>query len=283
MKKSIIFCISGIISILLTGVIPSLFIELIPIDFRVFAIIICILFAIIFSLIYAIFYNKYSKSEKKESEKLRDEIKNLKIEKDTLEKQKQMLEKEKEKLISEKKTAIDRNLELESIVNKYVQNSYAATGIVFNKNYSKVLLAYHKRQKKWIPPGSHIDGVEFFHEIVIESARRETGYTIDFHESHNYEEYKDDNCFIVPCPFSVQVETQIANEGHEFHYDALYILTADEEEKVSTPGTHKVQWLTLKQLEDFAKRGNTYPDVIRSVNEALQIIYAQKGGDQNEV
>ena len=171
---------------------------------------------------------------------------------------------------------------MEEIIKKYTCDSYAATGLVFNNDFTKVLLAYHERQKRWIPPGSHVEGVQYFHDVVLKSAQKETGYTVRFHESHNYEKYTDANCCVVPCPFSVQVETQIDGEGHRTHYDALYILVADENEEILKPGTHKIKWLSTKRLEAFARRNDTYPDVVQSVSEALKLIKAQNGGVQDE-
>ena len=144
---------------------------------------------------------------------------------------------------------------------------------MFDKNFKYILLAYHEKQKRWIPPGSHVVGVKYFHEEVLESIHRETGYQqISFVELSDYEAYKDDNCCIVPGPYSVQIETQIPFEGHNEHYDLLYILVAGKDENIKKPGTHKTKWVTFAQLQEEAKKGNTYPDVVRSVEIALQYI-----------
>lgn len=156
--------------------------------------------------------------------------------------------------------------------NKYKKNSYAATGIVFSKDYKKILLAYHDRQLRWIPPGSHVDGVYAFHEVVLESVKRETGYSVKFHESHDYEQYSDNNCCILPCPFSVQEEIQIAGEGHDRHYDFLYILVVQDDKEPVKPGTHKVRWVDLEELKQFVRCNNTYPDVLQSMEDALKFI-----------
>lgn len=260
MKLKIQSIISLVASIILTGVLPSLIAGMVPIPFTLLAIIICVFLSIIFSLIQSQIISKSTTPFEEEISALKSENESLK---ETI-----------SKLESERALKDD-------ILKKYTYNSYAATGIVFNTNYTKVLLAYHERQKRWIPPGSHIEGIEYFHQVVLESAKRETGYTVRFHESHNYEKYADANCCIVPCPFSVQVETQIEGEGHEIHYDALYILIADDQEEILKPGTKKIKWLEIKKLENFARHNNTYPDVVQSVNDALKIIKSHMGGTQN--
>lgn len=260
MKAKIGSIISLVVSIILTSILPNLLTNLIPISYVALAIIICVFLAVIFSLIQANIISNTTTPLEQEVASLKKENKEIKKENEQL-----------QQGLSVK----------EDIIRKYTCDSYAATGIVFNTDFTKVLLAYHERQKRWIPPGSHVEGVQYFHEVVLESAKRETGYTVKFHESHDYEKYSDANCCVVPSPFSVQVETQIDGEGHRTHYDALYILVADENEEILKPGTHKIKWLATKNLEAFARRSNTYQDVVQSVHEALKLIKAQKGETQN--
>ena len=276
-------------SIILTGLLPSLLAGLVPLPFYILAIIICVFLAIIFSLIQALIISKTAAPLEKSNIDLQAENTQLKEEKEKLQEEAtekgqiiDRLQRERTQLEQEKKKLQKEVVEKDQIIEKYTHNSYAATGIVFNNDYTKILLAYHARQKRWIPPGSHVEGVQYFHEVVLESATRETGYTVRFHESHDYEKYVDANCCVVPCPFSVQVETQIDGEGHEIHYDALYILIADEHEEILKPGTHKTKWLSISKLDAFAKRNDTYPDVVQSVNDALKFINEKKGETQNE-
>lgn len=260
MKAKIGSIISLAISIILTSILPNLLTNLIPVPYAVLAIVICIFLAVIFSLIQMHIISNTTTP-------LEQEVASLKQENEE---------------IKQKNEQLQQDLSVkEDIIRKYTSDSYAATGIVFNTDFTKVLLAYHERQKRWIPPGSHVEGVQYFHEVVLESAKRETGYTVRFHESHDYEKYSDANCCVVPCPFSVQVETQIDGEGHGTHYDALYILVADENEEILKPGTHRIKWLSTKRLEAFARRNDTYPDVVQSVYEALKLIKAQKGETQD--
>lgn len=260
MKAKIGTIISLTISIILTSILPNILTNLIPLSYYVLAILICIFLVCIFSLIQVLIISKTTNP-------LEEEIATLK---------------QKNKEMEQKNMQLDQEVsDKEELIRKYTCNSFAATGIVFNYSFTKVLLAYHEKQKRWIPPGSHIEGVQYFHEVVLESARRETGYSVRFHESHDYEKYSDANCCVVPCPFSVQVETQIEGEGHGTHYDALYILVADENEDILKPGSHSTRWLSIDSLEAFARRNDTYPDVVQSVHEAIKFVNAKKGETQN--
>lgn len=261
LKAKLASIISLATSIILTSILPNILTQLIPIPYAMLAIIICIFLIALFSLVQYMIVSRTTNP-------LEDEVNTLKSENESLKNENTKFR----QTIKEK----------DDIIRKYTCDSYAATGIVFNMDFTKVLLAYHDKQKRWIPPGSHIDGVKYFHEVVLESATRETGYKVCFHESHDYEKYTDANCCVVPCPFSVQIETQIDGEGHRTHYDALYILVADENEEIMKPGTHKTKWLEIGKLEPFARRNNTYPDVVQSVNDALKIINGKKGETPDE-
>lgn len=281
-KKMIKKRLPSLISILLSGVIPTIAINLFTVnDVWKWVIIFAVISVLI--IIFVLIDVMLEKDEVDEIEKIKDEknklneklenIKHemqiLKEEKENVEKENNELNKEIGSLSSEIQLLREKNHELEI---KYKKNSYAATGIVFNKDYKKILLAYHDKQLRWIPPGSHVDGVFAFHEIVLQSVKRETGYSVKFHESHDYEKYSDNNCCILPCPFSVQEEIQIEGEGHERHYDFLYILVVEDDMEPVKPGTHKVKWLDLEELKKYVMGNNTYPDVLQSMEDALKFI-----------
>lgn len=153
--------------------------------------------------------------------------------------------------------------------------SYAATAVVLNADSSKVLLEYNERQEKWLHPGSHVRGIERLHEAAIESAHRETGYTVSFHSCHCERKYKDAHCEVVNRPYLVQIERQLANEGHVEHYDFVYILVADEEERVYAPGTQHTRWFAMDDLKKMGHTDHTYPDVVNMAVVALEAVAEQ--------
>lgn len=289
----------SLISILLSGVIPTVAVNLFTVsDIWIWVIVFTsvVVLIIIFVLIDVMLEKdeideiekiKNERNELSEKlEKIKHEMQILKDEKENVQKENSELNKEigskssEIQLLREKSHEMEEksqhliveNKKMRELEIKYKKNSYAATGIVFNKDYKKILLAYHDKQVRWIPPGSHVDGVFAFHEIVLESVKRETGYSVKFHESHDYEQYSDNNCCILPCPFSVQEEIQIEGEGHERHYDFLYILVVQDDKEPVKPGTHKVRWVDLEELRHFVRCNNTYPDVLQSMEDALKFI-----------
>ena len=150
-----------------------------------------------------------------------------------------------------------------------MKTSYAATGIVFNKDYSEVLLTYHKNQKMWIPPGGHALKTEWLHNKVVSLINKESGYEVDFvpfHDSHEF----DHICTVVPQPFRVQVEKQIKGEGHDTHYDFLYIFTIKDNPQGNA--SQNIKWVSVEEIDNMASRRETYQDVADIVKAALSII-----------
>lgn len=298
-KKIIKSRLPSLISILLSGVIPTAALNLFAIG-EFWKWIIVFSFTIVLIIIFVVIDVMLEKDEVDEIEEKNRKINELENENKKLEHKIQILTDEKEKiqtnnsdlnkeigsktkeiqLLEETNKELEEKNKLLDIENKklnewqinYKKNSYAATGIVFSTDYKKILLAYHKKQRRWIPPGSHVDGVFAFHEIVLDSVKRETGYSVRFHESHDYEQYSDNNCCILPCPFSVQEEIQIEDEGHEKHFDFLYILVVQNDEEPPKPGTHSTRWVDLEQLRTYVRCNNTYPDVLQSMEDALKFI-----------
>lgn len=149
------------------------------------------------------------------------------------------------------------------------RGAYAATGVVVCGN--EVLLAFNPRQKRWLPPGSHIHGVQEPHEVVLAAIEREGGCTAQFHPCHDPVRPIDNFSKQVPQPFLVQKEYQILSEGHVFHYDFFYLLTV-QDHNAPRPAAHDKKWVTLEALEDIVNNGETYPDVLRVVKRGFEII-----------
>ena len=151
-------------------------------------------------------------------------------------------------------------------------NSYCVTGIVFNSTHDKVLMVFNQQQNMWIPPGTHIRKVLNVDDHLLKTIKNETGYTAHYLKYSNTKDYEDDNCRIVPCPFSVQVEKQVPGEGHEYHYDFIYILETKEPETSSNAGKQSHKWCTVEDIQRDANHHNTYQDVVQTVKAANKVL-----------
>ncbi len=150
-----------------------------------------------------------------------------------------------------------------------IRGSMATTALIFRD--ATILLVYHPRQKKWLPPGCHCKGSQKPHEIILLAIEKETGYKAEFHKVHTKTTRTDRFMVEVPQPFYVQEETQLSGEGHEYHYDMFYVCTVhDEEPKSGGRLAHK--WTSLGELTTIVQEGWTYPDVERVALRAYTVV-----------
>ncbi|WP_067928964.1 NUDIX hydrolase [Alicyclobacillus shizuokensis] len=55
-----------------------------------------------------------------------------------------------------------------------LRNDFVATGLIINDSGNKILLVFHKKLKKWLPPGGHLESNELPHEAAIREIYEET-------------------------------------------------------------------------------------------------------------
>lgn len=56
-----------------------------------------------------------------------------------------------------------------------LKNDLTATGYLLNRAKNKMLLLYHQKLQKWVPPGGHLEINELPHECVMREVKEETG------------------------------------------------------------------------------------------------------------
>ncbi len=134
-------------------------------------------------------------------------------------------------------------------------DALAVSMIIFDGD-GKLLVYCSGRQRKWIPPGTHVRRGEPPHEAALRSVREDTGYEAAFHPWHDALRQLDRIVTQVPQPYTVQVEHQLPWEGHTTHYDMVYIGTVSSQNPSGAGQSHA--WVTLDEL----RTRETYPDVI---------------------
>ncbi len=126
-----------------------------------------------------------------------------------------------------------------------MRREFVATVYVVHNN--KVLLVFHKKLKKWLPPGGHIDDNELPDETAVREVKEETGIDIELvgEKQHKMSDIVEP----LRTPEVVQVEDiEHDNEVHQ-HIDLFYL---------AVPKTHKIcmsdesldlRWFSLEDME----------------------------------
>jgi 8-oxo-dGTP pyrophosphatase MutT (NUDIX family) len=115
-----------------------------------------------------------------------------------------------------------------------LRNDFTATGVILNDLRDRVLLIFHKKLGKWLPPGGHVDPQEMPHDAALREVFEETGVVATIVDTSvalnispaNTSEYQ------MPTPFCILHERipASAKDVEHMHFDFIYLLQASEGE-----------------------------------------------------
>jgi 8-oxo-dGTP diphosphatase len=132
-----------------------------------------------------------------------------------------------------------------------MRNDFVATGYVLNREHTRLLMIFHRKLRKWLPPGGHLDKNEIPHECALREVEEETGIRAEILDPSpllgDLEPFERQ----LPAPYVVLHETILATEHDEahLHVDFCYLMEADETEPVVAAGeVSGAQWFSLEEL-----------------------------------
>ncbi len=168
----------------------------------------------------------------------------------------------------------ENSLTLEKILNfiKETKNCFnreslaghiTSSALITNQNFSKVLLTYHAKLKKWLQLGGHCDGEYLIHLSAIREAKEESGLNdINFVDIFNFPHCTQIEKF--PTPFDIDIHAIPArkDEPEHFHYDIRYLLVADESENiVVSEESLDLKWINLSDINKYSEEISTLRQV----------------------
>jgi len=125
-----------------------------------------------------------------------------------------------------------------------------ATTFILSKD--RVLLIAHKKLKKWLPPGGHLEPNELPSEGAIREAKEETGLDIALTPQENIWIEMRFNGGSIERPYLCLLENipAINDEPAHQHIDLVYVgKPVGGEIKHNAHETSAIQWFSLIQLE----------------------------------
>lgn len=158
------------------------------------------------------------------------------------------------------------------------------TASVYILHHEKVLLVFHKKMKKWMPPGGHLDPSELPPEAAIREALEETGVEIELiSEEHVWvEETWNSKSF--QRPFMCLVENISATpkeEAHQ-HIDFIYIGRPKnlgcESSSIDLGNTQVLynkqevedaRWFSLSEIESLEVHEELFYDTFKATRHIL--------------
>jgi 8-oxo-dGTP pyrophosphatase MutT (NUDIX family) len=124
-----------------------------------------------------------------------------------------------------------------------ITRHFTVTTTIVHKN--KVLLHFHKKLKKWLPVGGHIDRDELPEEAAIREAREEAGLDIILYNPDKNIQMDGAKDLIRPS----HIMLQDINNFHQ-HIDFTYYAMANTFElHPGSEETNELEWFTPEEIK----------------------------------
>jgi 8-oxo-dGTP diphosphatase len=129
---------------------------------------------------------------------------------------------------------------------------FTTSSFVVNKDKTKALFVFHKKIKRWIYPGGHLEVNEIPDEAVLRELKEETGIDGKI-ISQNPVDLKDCHEAQLATPYCVlmmKIKGSSKSEAHS-HLDLVYLIEADSDELLSSEDNSEAKWFTKNEIEDI--------------------------------
>lgn len=120
--------------------------------------------------------------------------------------------------------------------------------IIATGNPKKVLLVHHKKLKKWLQPGGHIETFENPIQAAIREVKEETGLDLSFLEKQVKQ--IDNIEFFLPKPkyFMEEKIPEYKDQPEHFHLDIMYVVEIPEQKLIQNISElHDIRWFTKEE------------------------------------
>jgi ADP-ribose pyrophosphatase YjhB (NUDIX family) len=141
---------------------------------------------------------------------------------------------------------------------------------IFIVHKDKVLLHVHKKAKKLLPLGGHIESNELPEEACIREVKEESGLKINLYNSQD--ERLKNACSLAGERLLVNPFYTILNEINleHYHIDFVYYATAESFDLI--PGAGESNLLRWYNKEDLNNTNDIQANILNMANEALDIL-----------
>lgn len=145
-----------------------------------------------------------------------------------------------------------------------MKRDYTASAYILEEN--RVLLIFHPKLKKWLPPGGHVESNETPHEAAHREALEETGLDIEWIDASPLQ-IDCWNAKTLPHPFLTLLEEIPQYRDIPAHQHVDFIFLARPKHSIQTH--EEMQWFSLEQLKGMKADVEIFIETVQVIEYIL--------------
>lgn len=158
-----------------------------------------------------------------------------------------------------------------------VQRHFTATAFVID-SHKRVLLLWHKRLSRWMPPGGHVDENETPEETARRECKEETNVDVEIIGEPCTDLFKENNDEgqMLKKPIAFLLEnipaSEERNEPAHQHMDFLYLAKPLDENQVlalAEEEGQELKWFTREEVEILDTKTEIFANVKAYILQSL--------------
>lgn len=158
------------------------------------------------------------------------------------------------------------------------------TATVYILKEQQVLLIFHRKMNKWLPPGGHLDPNETPVEAARREAREETGLEINFIKEENiWIERWNARSFERPYLCLIEEIPAYKETPPHQHVDFIYLAhPIGGTEKENHQETQGMKWFTLEDIEQLVPDEEIFVETQQVIRKIFSSFTRDVSLTQNE-
>jgi len=150
-----------------------------------------------------------------------------------------------------------------------MKKEFTASTYIFDG--AKVLLVLHKKLKKWLPVGGHVELNETPEEAAKREAKEEAGIDVELIPQENITvNHPNARSFARPYLCLLQEIPPFGSQEHHQHIDFVFVAKPQEGSKHEAP-QEVVRWFTLEEL-----RALSHEELFLETKEILEHLFTTR-------
>jgi ADP-ribose pyrophosphatase YjhB (NUDIX family) len=153
-----------------------------------------------------------------------------------------------------------------------MERQFVATVYVLEKQ--RVLLIFHRKLKKWLPPGGHLDPYEIPSEGACREAKEETGLDIEIIPQENvWIDRWNARSFARPYLCLLEEIPAFGDQPAHQHIDFIYLgRPVGGEEILNHQETEGMRWFTLEEIESLQPDKDIFVETQQTIQQIFGFV-----------